>query len=242
MTSISDATYIGRSRLVGAPEQSNPVLDAVWDPAYLDTRPVPITRVVHYEATRQVLYFPSRRDARSLASEVAGASWASDLGLSALGGVTRLRWRVGRFEGAPEVAERSPQQRDSRDERVFCDATPGRAASTAPESGRACFVDFDGGHLPRANEVIFDCRRYRSSVLVGREVTSERLVVARRDDLVTKFQSNVDPRPWECFDHGLSADTVHLNHRGVEGTRNDLRTCARCCLHVLTGYLRNSYM
>jgi len=65
LTSISETTYAGRSRFVGAPEQSAPFLDAAWDPAYLDTSPIPITRVVRSEATRQVSYYPPRRPARS---------------------------------------------------------------------------------------------------------------------------------------------------------------------------------
>ncbi len=65
MTSISDAAELGRSRLVGAAKQSDPVLDIAWAPSYLDTRPIPITRVVHRESARQALYYPSRRAARA---------------------------------------------------------------------------------------------------------------------------------------------------------------------------------
>ena len=69
---------------------------------------------------------PIEAAGETLESEDTGASWRSDLGLGALGGVTRVRGRLDCFERAPEVAERSPKHRVFCEERVFCDATPSR--------------------------------------------------------------------------------------------------------------------
>ena len=237
MTSISDAAELGRSRLVGAARQSDAVLDIAWVPAYLDTRPIPVIRVRH-EIARPVSYYPSRRPARPSRARTPAPVGVRMLVsvllvvlLACVGGLTVLREHPKWLSALRNTVSSATNVSSATRPRVA-------AAFAAPESGRTCFVVVDSGHLPCANELIFDRRHGRPSVLVGREV-SELFLVARRDDLVTDRQSDVDPRPWQRLDHGLCADPVDRYHRRSEGAQDDQRARARYRLHVLTGFLAN---